>query len=226
MPGSFAPGIQVDDTLRDLRALPHTRPGACAPGSHCREFPQDIIAHLYPGADVPNLPHDALVRIDGVTCTAAGTSIRSHVLAPGSYIIMAAPPGTTAHGQELPTVVGQVVDTSSNEGVLAVAWFLPQRARVDTYRGGQKQIVDVCEPWVPADEIAAEALRESRVPDPIVKVQSVLEAKFDLTADQVLPYDVFETMRTRHSICLTGFSLSMTRRGNMYRSYVLMRGGA
>ena len=74
----------------------------------------------------------------------------------------------------------------------------------------ETQIVDAFGPWLPADEIAAEALRECRVPDPIVQVQSVLEANFDLTADQALPYDVVDAMRTRHSIDLTGFNLSMT----------------
>ena len=224
VPGAYAPGIQVDTILRELRALPHSRPGACAPGSQCREFPQDIIAQLYPGADVPNLPHDALVRIDGVTHT-AGHAIRSKVLGPGSYIIMAAPQGTTAHGQDLPIIVGQVVDASSKKGMMLVAWSLPQLARVENFRGGQKkQIVDVFGPWVPVDEITAQALTKCRIPDPIVNVQSVLEANFDLTEDQTLPYDVLDAMRTRHSIDMTGFNLSMTRRGNMYRSYVLMRG--
>ena len=34
--------------------------------------------------------------------------------------------------------------------------------------------------------------------------------------------DVFDALRTRHNIDLTGFNSSMTQRGNMYRSYVLM----
>lgn len=225
VPGAYVPGTRVDDILRDLRALPHTRPGACAPSSQRREFPQDIIAQLYPSADVPNLPHEALVRIEGVTHTAAGASVRSNVLAPGSHIVMAAPHGTTAYGQELPIVVGQVVDTSSKKGVLVVAWFLPQLTRVENYRGGKKgQIVDVFGPWVPVDEITEDVVRKCCLPDPTVKVQSVLEANFELTADQTLPYDVLDAMRTRHSIDLTGFNLSMTRHGNLYRSYVLMRG--
>ena len=88
----------------------------------------------------------------------------------------------------------------------------------------KKQIVDVFGPWMPVDEIAVEALRKCCLPDAIVQVQSVLEANFNLTADLSLPYDVLDAMRARHSIDLTGFNLSMTRRGNMYRSYVLMRG--
>ena len=225
LPGTYAPGAQVDRILHDLRALPHTRPGAYAPGSQRHEFPQDIVAQLYPGADVPNLPHDALVRIEGVTHNHAGNAIRSSVLAPGSHIVVAAPDGTTAHSQALPIVVGQVVDTSCKKGSLVVAWYLPELARVESFRGGRKkQVIDVFGPWTPVDEMPAEALTKCRLPDPIVYAQSVLEANFELTDNQTLPYDVLDAMRTRHSIDLTGFNLSMTRHGNIYRSYVLMRG--
>ena len=139
LPGTYAPGTDVDQIVRDLRALPHTRPGAYAPGPHRPEFPQDIVAQMYPGADVPTLPHDALVRIEGVTQTKEGSSIRSRELAPGSYIIVAGTKDTTAHGQELPIVVGQVVDTSCKKRhTLLVAWSLPHLAREENYRGDKK----------------------------------------------------------------------------------------
>ena len=48
LPGTYAPGKRVDDILRDLRALPHCRPEARAPGEQHRKFPQDIVAQLYP----------------------------------------------------------------------------------------------------------------------------------------------------------------------------------
>eukprot|EP00974_Lingulodinium_polyedra_P094304 9138423-Lingulodinium_polyedra.AAC.1 len=62
---------------------------------------------MYPGADVPTIPHNALVSIEGVTHTAEGASIRSNVLVPGSYIIVAGTKDTIVHGQDLPIVVGQ-----------------------------------------------------------------------------------------------------------------------
>lgn len=79
-------------------------------------------------------------------------------------------------------------------------------------------------PWSPVDELDGGDLNTCRLPDPIVCTQSVLEANFDLTEQQTLPYHVFDTLRNRHSIDLTGFNASMTRHGNLYRSYVLMRG--
>ena len=225
LPGTYAPGKKVDDILRDLRALPHSRPEARAPGEQHREFPQDIVAQLYPSADVPILPHDALVRIEGLTHNSAQYANRSNELVVGSHIVAAAPDGTRAHGQALPIVVGQVVDTSCRRGSLLMAWYLPQLARQANFRGGQKkQIIDVFGPWLPVDEMAAEDLTKCSLPDPILHVQSVLEANFDFTELQTLPYDVFDALRNRHSIDLTGFNASMTRHGNMYRSYVLMRG--
>ena len=56
-------------------------------------------------------------------------------IVPGSHIVVATPDGTTAHGQALPIVVGQVVDTSCKRGSLLVAWYLPQLARMENSRG-------------------------------------------------------------------------------------------
>ena len=67
-------------------------------------------------------------------------------------------------------------------------------------------------------------VKRCRLPDAIVNVRAVLECNFDLTEESALPHDLFDALRTRHSIDMSGFNTSMTRRGNMYRSYVLMRG--
>ena len=140
VPGTYAPGTQVDDILRDLRALPHARVEAQDPDAGRHEYPQDIVAQLYPGADLPNLPHAALVRIEGLTHNSNGAAKRSHVIAPGSLIVVAAPDGTTAHGQALPIMVGQIVDTSCKRGSLLVAWYVPQLARVENFRGGKNKL--------------------------------------------------------------------------------------
>ena len=47
---------------------------------------------------------------------------------------------------------------------------------------------------------------------------------FELSSEETLPYGVLDDLRLKHAIDLTGVSLSMTRRGSMYRSYVVMRG--
>ena len=75
-------------------------------------FPQDIVAQLYPGADIPGVPHEALVRIENVTHKANGAVKRSDTVYPGSFVLIAAPEGTMAHDQILPIAVGMAVDTS------------------------------------------------------------------------------------------------------------------
>ena len=225
VPGDYAPGTQVEDLVRDMLNLAHARPGAYAPGTQVRDFPQDIIAQLFPGADVPSIPHEALVRIDTVTHTRAGAVMRSNTIGPGSLVVMAAPAGTMAHDHPLPIAVGMAVETSSKKGTLVVAWYVPNLARTENFRGGKKKnVLDLFGPWVPIDELSAEATRRCRLPCPLVQVRSILECNYEFTDEGGLPYDVFDALRARHGIDLTGFNISMTQRGNMYRSYVLMRG--
>ena len=73
-------------------------------------------------------------------------------------------------------------------------------------------------------ELSLTVLKTCRLPGVLVNVAPVLENNFELTGESALPYDIFDALRTRHGIDLSGFNASMTRRGNMYRSYVLMRG--
>ena len=89
----------------------------------------------------------------------------------------------------------------------------------------QKQLLDVFGPWSPVGEMSVEDLTKCRLPDPSLQAQCVLEANFDLADNQTLPCDVFDALRTRHSIDLTGFNMSMTKHGNLYRTYDLIRGG-
>ena len=46
VPGAYAPGTCVDDILRALQGLPHSRPVAYAPGPKCHEFPQYIPSQM------------------------------------------------------------------------------------------------------------------------------------------------------------------------------------
>jgi len=51
-----------------------------------------------------------------------------------------------------------------------------------------------------------------------------LECNFELSEAETLPYDVFDALRTLHNIDVTGFTFSMTHKGNLYRSYALLGG--
>ena len=67
-------------------------------------------------------------------------------------------------------------------------------------------------------------LSKCSLPQPVVALSEILECNFDLSNAGTLPYDVFDALRTQHDIDVTGFSPSMTHKGNLYRNYALMGG--
>ena len=194
------------------------------PSREIRTFPQDIIAQLFPGADIPNLPPESLVRIEGVT-HAHGRVMRPDTIYPGSLVLIRAPENAMAHGRTLQIVVGMVIDATPRSGDLPVVWYVPKLSRSGNFRRSRKKnILDVFGPWTPVSEFSQAALKTCRLPPGLVDAASVLECNFVLDDESCLPYDVFDALRTRHSIDLSGFNSSFTQRGNKYRNYVLMRG--
>ena len=115
VPGEYSPGTTVDTLLGDLKALPHSKPqGPRAPGS----LQSDTITQLFPGGDIPPIPAENLVRIDGITHTAGGRPLRSKVIHPGSLLLVRVPDDTqvwgypgevlggSGHGDQCPHVAG------------------------------------------------------------------------------------------------------------------------
>lgn len=58
----------------------------------------------------------------------------------------------------------------------------------------------------------------------MVDLSNVLEYNFEWTERQSLPYEVLDELRRHHGIDTTGLNLSLTHRGNLYRSYALYQG--
>ena len=164
LPGTYAPGRHVEDLLWTMRRLPHVRPTE-GPNNELRTFPQDVIAQMYPGADIPNLPVNALVRIEGVTHTANGAVKRPDVIYPGSLVLIRAPDGTTAHDRSLRIAVGMVIDATSSTGDIAVTWYVSELSRSDNFRGGiKKKVLDVYGAWTAVTELGHTVLRTCHLP--------------------------------------------------------------
>ena len=103
-----------------------------------------------------------------------------------------------------------------------MAWYVPELSRMENFRGGMKKnILDVFGPWTAVSELSQAALKTCRLPPGLVDAASVLECNFDLDDESCLPYDVFDALRTRHSIDLSGTNARFTQRGNKYRIYLL-----
>ena len=138
LPGAYTPGWTVAALLEDLRCLPGQRPlGPVAP----TVFPTDIITHLFPGADIPSIPTDALVKIDGITHTPGGKPIRSNVIHPGSVMVVRVPQGTMVHNRDMQFLVAVAVTTGSRLAraqQVVVVWYLPALAPSESFRQGEK----------------------------------------------------------------------------------------
>ena len=108
-----------------------------------------------------------------------------------------------------------------------VAWYLPPLAQ-RKLSGGKKgaQQIDIFGSWVPLIDTPVRDLRGAQLPDPEASLADVLDANFEMTENNELPYDTFDTLRLRHNLDVTALSASQTPRGNLYRAYVLSRGAA
>lgn len=84
--------------------------------------------------------------------------------------------------------------------------------------------MDVFGAWAPAEVFSVAALRDSSLPSPLVQTEAILEWNFEWGPDHTLPYEVLDSIRIQHGIDMTGLNMSLTRRGNAYRSYALLRG--
>ena len=228
VPGEYSPGTTVDALLQDLKALPHARPqGPRAPGS----LQSDTITQLFPGADIPPIPAEDLVRIDGITHvppTAGGRPIRSNVIHPGSLLLVRVPEDTQVQDTRVKFLVAAAMETSARmarDQHTVVVWYVPDVAPVENFRGGaKKKVLDIFGPWTSIHTLTVAQLRKCRLPQPVVALSQILECNFDLSDAGTLPYDVFDALRTQHDIDVTGFSTSMTHRGNLYRNYALLGG--
>ncbi len=108
---------------------------------------------------------------------------------------------------------------------LLVAWWLPFLSKAGTFRSGTKRdFLDIFGTWTAVDECGVASLRKSNLPDPFVNVSDLFEWNFDWGAETTLPYETLDALRQQHGIDVTGLSMSLTHRGNLYRSYALMRG--
>ena len=90
--------------------------------------------------------------------------------------------------------------------------------------GRKRDVLDIFGTWVPLDSCSVAALRECNLPQPLVDVDDILEFNFDWGANTTLPYETLDNLRVKHNIDVSGLNMSLTRGGNNYRSYVLMRG--
>ncbi len=83
-------------------------------------------------------------------------------------------------------------------------------------------VADVYGSWQAADNLPLAELAELQLPSPIIEPSQVLMWAFELEEGGVIPFSVFDELFSKHKVDCTGFSISMTARGNLYRAHRLM----
>jgi hypothetical protein len=148
----------------------------------------------------------------------------------GSVLLVRTPEATKVQKHSVPFLVASALDTprtvANFDGVL-VAWWVPPFTKQVNFRGGKKKdVLDVFGTWEMMETKPARFLRDTSLPDPVVHISDVLEANFELTKESTIPYHIYDALRLKHGIDVTGLAMSLTRGGNLYRSYALLRGRA
>ena len=216
---TFTDGPTVDQSIFDLKHAAGGSVSAAVPAN--AEYPHDVLAQYFISADHPEMPVNTLISVPR-----RWEPPENDVLTPGCMIIRTAPPGTTINLADwtmtMPILVAQVVDCSFADDTLVLLYWLPQPAPVMRASGGKKKMIpDVFGPWIALHSLALADAQEVHLPDIIMNKTDILEV-FDMTADDKLPYRIFDKLRTKHGIDMTGLSLSQTHLGNIYRAHVLM----
>ena len=211
-------GPSIDRIISDLLDLGRTGFSKSEVGrSDLEALPADSIVQLFPGADLPSVPVDALVHIEGV----GGTS-RPKVLIDASLVICKSTPLTKMNGTPLLFTLAQIVDCRHGRDDLLVAWWVPPLASKADFKGGRKKkIVDVFGPWKPLAQCTLDELDDTDMPCCLVSHDAVLEMNVELENGKI-PFSAFDALRNKHGIDVTGLSTSLTQGGNLYRSHCLM----
>ena len=99
-----------------------------------------------------------------------------------------------------------------------VQWYQPGLSRQATGRTGRKkEVIDVFGPWSPVDQLPLNKVLA--MPSPLVNAADVLDWGFELEAPALIPFDVLDRLMDEHGVDVTGFTYSMTPRGNSYRAH-------
>ena len=123
---------------------------------------------------------------------------------------------------KLPFLLGRVLDEQvrTDDDKVLVEWLLPESTRTG---GRSRARLDIFCAWRPVgDRPLGDGAIE--LPDIVIPAQSVLIGNVELEEHDFIPFSCFDRLRQDHDIHVSGFALSRTARGNVYRAHLLMSG--
>ena len=219
---AYTTGPSVDRIIADLsclRGVGHKRVAESA-------MPEDQLVSFFSGTDIPQLPVDSLIKLPNAPAMPGRESVPD-VIGPGSMLIVSADRCPTKVGEttllfSVALIVEDVPSGSADE--LLVSWYVPCfSAEASMKAGKKKKVVDIFGEWTKYEQLSIEAANNVEVSPVLIMPNAILLYNFAFD-DRLIPYAVFDHLRTRHGIDVTSLSVSLTPNGNLYRAVVLLSG--
>lgn len=185
-------------------------------------MPPDQIVQLFPGADIPEYPTDALVHVPGLSVAPRV----SNLIGPGSMVICKSDADSRCRGQRLLFLLAMVLPqhNANADADVLVEWWLPAMSKESSLAAGKKkQVTDIFGSWYAFTTFAAVDLRDTHLPSILVRPGDILINNIVLEQGGKIPFAAFDQLKHRFGIDVTALSVSATQNGGVYRSYVLMR---
>jgi hypothetical protein len=214
-------GPSLADIIDDLHRV---ATGTAVPprdSSPFGEYPADLFAQVFPGADQPPMPVETLVSVAGVW------EPQPRVAMPGMTVIVQAPAEASFQATPMLFLMANIVNCDALADSVVVEWLLPSMGPKADFRPGRKRpVVDIFGSWRRMGTVPlAEAAQAEGFPPIVLPKGSILEL-IELEPDGKIPFTAFDALRLRHGVDVSGLATSLTHGGNLYRSYVLMNGTA
>ena len=205
--------VSLDAVLADLRGC-QRQPKAIRPTT----MADDQLVQLFPGADHPEMPADALLEIPD-----RWSPKSPQVITPDCMIICQV--DAKMCGLQLPFLLASVVGPTGpwdNLEILIVQWWVPAMAQISVRNGRSKDTVDIFGVWRSSGLLTLQEIGDIDLPAAHVDRSKVLMGPVDLV-DSKLPFHVLDKLMDEHKIDVTGLTWTQTKNGNAFRQYRLMR---
>ena len=217
---AYTTGPSVDKIIADLSCLRGVGQRRVAESP----MPEDQLVTFFSGADIPLLPVDSLIKLPKAPAI-PGQEPALDVIGPGSMLIVSAVScPTKVRGTTLLFSLAKIMEDVHDADELLVSWYVPcVTAEASMKAGTKKKVVDIFGEWTKYEDLSTEEANNVEVAPVLIDPSAVLLHNFAF-ALRVIPYAVFDQLRSRHGIDVTQLSVSLTRNGNLYRAAVLLSG--
>ena len=177
----------------------------------------DQLVQLFPGADYPEMPTDALIEIPD-----RWAPKRPPVITPDSMIICVAK--AVVCEIRLPLLLASVAGPMGPTVNLEqpIVQTVPPMGQVSTRQGCAKDAVHIFGPWRYEGALALKEAADVELPSVLIDRSAVLMGPVDLI-DSRLTYQDQGKLIGKHKVDATGLTWTQTKNDNAFRLYRLMK---